>query len=382
VDVVNLDLMSAREHIRREQAKWADPTTPPQTDALDVALSYLEQRRKQPVVDGVVSDGWFRYDAANEQLRWDRTEAVLRRVEPGPYEDPRYIEMLARQAASIELLIPDGPLDPGRVLLGTTGETSNHSATSLSHGYAVVLLSAGMIECMWQLAKCVTLTYVRKEVPDARGVSFSVDPDVIAEHLRTDSSAIDLMADNLASWIYDGTPRSSTSKMPAPELHGPLQLLINGAERFTIAHEYGHAFFDVLDTTGPLPPHECELRADTFALKLTRDSAAALDRLPANMALSGAVLAMKANQLIDLALAIARTGKPTPPESLTHPPFETRLAGLQQGYLAAQKDLDVARDEMRGMQVPAMIGDMVFATVYPRLLAMYRSGEQVNSIWK
>jgi hypothetical protein len=381
VDVVNLDLMSAREDIRREQASWAGPTTPPETDALGAALNYLAQRRKQEPVDGVVSDGWFRYDAANEQLRWDRTEAVLRRVDPGPYEDPRYIEMLARQAASIELFIPDGPLDTGRVLLGTTGAARNHASTELSHGYAVILMSAGMIECLYQMAKCVTLTYVRKEMPDGRGVSFSVDPDVIADHLRTDSSAVDLMADNLTSWIYDGVPRSSTSKMPAPELHGALQLLINGAERFVIAHEYAHAFVDVLDTSDPLPPHECELRADALALMLTRNSAAALDRLPANMALSGAVLAMKANQLIDLALSIARTGMPTAPVSLTHPPFETRLALLEQGYLSGRDDLEVARDEMRGMQVPAMLGDMVFATVYPRLVSMYQSGEQLHPIW-
>jgi hypothetical protein len=381
VDVVSLDLMSAREHIRREQASCAGPTVPPETDALGVALNYLAQRRKQEAVDGVVSDGWFRYDAANEQARWDRTEAVLRRVDPGPYEDPRYIEMLARQAASIELFIPDGPMDTSRVLLGTTGAARNHSATELNHGYAVILVSAGMIECLYQMAKCVTLTYVRKEMPDGRGVSFSVDPDVIAEHLRTDSSAVDLMADNLTSWIYDGVPRSATSKMPSPELHGALQLLINGAERFTLAHEYAHALVDVLDTSDPLPPHECELRADALALMLTRDSGLALDRLPANMALSGAVLAMKANQLIDLAKSIALTGKPTPSVSLTHPPFEQRIALLEQGYLAGREDLDVAREEMRGMQVPAMLGDMVFETVYPRLVSMYRSGEQLNAIW-
>ena len=33
------------------------------------------------------------------------------------------------------------------------------------------------------------------------------------------------------------------------------------------------------------------------------------------------------------------------------------------------------------MQVPAILGDLVFATVRPRLRALYQSGQQLHWIW-
>lgn len=75
--------------------------------------------------------------------RWDRTEAILRRADPGLYEDPRFHELLAHQAASMELCLPDsdGSADARRVLLGTTSQARNEAFSALSHGYTLVLLS-------------------------------------------------------------------------------------------------------------------------------------------------------------------------------------------------------------------------------------------------
>jgi hypothetical protein len=377
------DATAARADLRAEQQRWAGPGTRPRLDALGAALGFAAQRRQQQRIDGDVFDGWFRYSAQGEEARWARTEAVIRRVDPGPFEDPRYVEMLARQAASIEILAPGPDGTPGQypVLLGTTGEARNHAFSALRHGYVLVLLSAGMIDCMYQMAKCVALAMVEVDKPDRGGVTLSADLEKVAAHLRADSTAVDLMADNLTAWLYEGTPRSPTSRVPPARLHGAIQLLIDGAERFVIAHEYAHAFLDLLSRADPLPPHECELRADGVAVRLTRDSSQILDRLPPNIGLQGAVLAMKANQLTDQALSIAQHGEVVPAESFTHPPFATRLAQLEEFYLNQHEDPEHGRDELRGMQVPAMLGDLVFETVQPRLQAMFRSGRRLHPIW-
>jgi hypothetical protein len=379
----DLDVEAARIGLRAEQRRWAGPDARPEPDALGAALAFVAKRRRQQRVDGDIFDGWFRYSAQNEEARWDRTEAVIRRVDPGPFEDPRFLEVLARQAASIELLAPgpDGPPADYRVLLGTTGEARNHAFSALRHGYVLVLLSAGMIDCMYQMAKCVALAMVDVDRSDRGGVRLSTDPEKVAAHLCADSTAVDLMADNLTAWLYEGTPRSPTSRMPPAMLHGAIQLFISGAERFVIAHEYAHAFLDLLGEADPVPPHECELRADAVAVRLTRDSSRILDRLPPNIGLQGAVLAMKTNQLADQALSIAQHGKVVPAESLTHPPFATRLSQLEEFYLAQHEDPEDAGDDLRGMQVPAVLGDLVFETVQPRLEAMFRSGRRLHPIW-
>jgi hypothetical protein len=51
--------------------------------------------------------------AEAEQERWRRTVDIMKRVQPGPLEDPSYLEMLARQAASVEMSLRGGELTSG-----------------------------------------------------------------------------------------------------------------------------------------------------------------------------------------------------------------------------------------------------------------------------
>jgi hypothetical protein len=49
--------------------------------------------------------GIFKFDRRQEEERLRLAEELIRRVDPGPYEDPNYLALLAFQAASIEMCL-------------------------------------------------------------------------------------------------------------------------------------------------------------------------------------------------------------------------------------------------------------------------------------
>lgn len=76
----------------------------------DIALArrYLRQRAAFRQASAVRDGPWYRtgplkYQAGTEAARWSVTSEIIERVSPGPYEDPTFFELLARQAASLEL---------------------------------------------------------------------------------------------------------------------------------------------------------------------------------------------------------------------------------------------------------------------------------------
>lgn len=151
-------------------------------------------------------------------------------------------------------------------------------------------------------------------------------------------------------------------------------MLINGAERFVLAHEYGHVLMHELRVLGqdsPTPPAadsawDKEFAADTFGALTAIESGALLDRLPANMALEGAELAMKTDEIfdevLDMAIAAAHapdggtSGEGTTDEAApSHPPFSQRIAVLEHLYRQHHPNPAVADDDLPGMRAPAWI---------------------------
>jgi hypothetical protein len=125
-------LERARTYLRQRQALWARALRRrPSSEVLAAALEHAAQREAAAVRDGeYIREGLFRYEAPQEEARWALTRQIIDRVSPGPYEDPRYLEMLARQAASVEYVLANGSGDQdesgravlSRILIGTTGE--------------------------------------------------------------------------------------------------------------------------------------------------------------------------------------------------------------------------------------------------------------------
>jgi hypothetical protein len=84
----------------------ADPTTRPASQ-LDATLSALHWRKvfRRGRDDESVRRGAATFDRRTEAQRIGLPEELIRRVEPGPFEDPIYMALLAYQAASVEMVI-------------------------------------------------------------------------------------------------------------------------------------------------------------------------------------------------------------------------------------------------------------------------------------
>ncbi len=394
----------ARAYLHRVQASWARGIARPADLApLAVARERMAQRVREAVTaDGYIREGAFRYEAGVERARWARTEQIIERVQPGPFEDGGYLEFLARQAASVELVLAGG-LVPGagpvldRVVFGTTGEPTSQASTTHVGDAAVITMSAGMVYLMYQLAKAVVLSW--KQVPAGEGsaVAFSSRPEDTRAVLDADDTPSGLVEGMLLGWLFEGVARPPESAAPPPAYHPPLTLLINNAERFVIAHEYGHALIDQLavdvpwmSTSADITAPQKELRADLFATVVAIRGAGDLDRMAPNMALQGAMLAMKAHEIADRAIDIARGGDGDPGwTSATHPPFQVRASLVADAYRGLLADPGEAGDPgdagaglgAEALYVAADTAEILWERVRPRLTAALRAGRRLHPLW-
>jgi hypothetical protein len=391
------DIALARRYLRRRQAYWASLVgAAGLDDPVALALQHAVRREASATRDGpFIRVGPFKYEAGIEEARWSLTTEIIQRVNPGPFEDPRYFEMLARQAASIELGLSrpgskEGilPATFARVIVGTTGQARSEASTALVAGVAVISVSGGLMEFLYQGAKALVLAW--KEATPKEGVtlSFSGRPEDTEEVLDGDPYPATLLRDTLTSWLYHGHPRAPHSAAPAGSRSWPLSLLINGAERFVLAHEYGHALIEQLAVpelasgNGPAEesPWAREFSMDAFGAMAVVYSSAYLDRLPPNIALQGAAVAMKAHEIFDSLQEIvsAKYGTEAP---ATHPPFEQRLEVIKQVYLRLHPDLNTAQRDLAGMLVPARTFDQVWARIREPMLAVVNSDIPVHPVW-
>lgn len=335
--------------------------------------------------------GAFKYPESTERLRWSRTREILERIKPGPHEDADYIAMLAHQAAAIELCIAQWPRFTEhnsdlltRIIIGTTVAPRSQGSTSLVAGCSVIEMSAGMIDLLYQSAKAIVLSWKRTDPKGKAAVGFSDRREDTEEVLDGNPYSTDLLCDTLATWLYEGRSRASYSEAPPDEYHPPLKLILSGAERFVLAHEYGHAVMDLLAPQDvPATNWERELRADDFATMVVAQSSDQLDLLPPAIALRGAVVAMRAHDVLDAALQIACHGHETgSTSSSTHPSFETRLAALERFFVEASDDAKMAREQLPDLRVPAVTLGQLWDRIAPLLRAQHRAGRRLHAIWK
>jgi hypothetical protein len=402
--------LTAEEYLRGCQASFRQllgfaPKWSPQ-EVLNRSLEQAQKREEQSVRQGeFIREAGYKYPAGLEELRWQQTRDVIRRVAPGMDEDPVYLEMLARQAASVEIILcqkDTGSPNPKaaslceRVLIGTTVQL-DPEAWEHQHGDRfLVLLSYGLISFLYQAAKAVVLSWRLKKAPQGVSLSFGVGTEDILAVLEKNPYPLELLYKTLHGYLFKGYPRATLNDPPPPEYHPPLSLLTNFVERFVIAHEYGHAFSSMLDSKEPArTPWQKEFGADTFAFFATMESGAKLDLLPPNMALQGVLFSLSGLEMIYQALDIVRFGAVQKDMgSTTHPPIQQRKDLLKELYhqYVGDDEKDQPQEaesgqkgavslDIEGALPPSNTLKLLWERIQPRFLEAYQQGSILHPIW-
>jgi len=361
-------------------------------DALSVALSHADARERGGAIQGdhVISPP-FRYALSTEGLRWARTRDILQRAAPGPDEDGRQLEMVARQAASIEIVLRGecgNTTDPrlqalcDRLLLGTL-PALDLGASSRRHGaYYLVLVCAGLIDFTYQLAKATVLSWKPVASQDGR-ISFRGDREDVEAVLAEMPLPLWLLRTTVEHYLFAGISRAPNAPAPPPQYHPPLATLTAFNERFVIAHEIAHTLHEELDIVHPgLGTRGEEFAADVWALRWAMDSAHLLDGMAPNIAAQGAFFTLTVLDLLHQAIDLARHGEVRPGDRFAgHPPTAQRLATLREAY----GDLVTRADDNLSLRA-ALFPTQTLSLLWQRLLddgiaASWR-GRHLHSSWQ
>lgn len=403
---MNTGIAAARDELRREQRRarqglglgaglrWDPNQAITAGDGLALALGHADAREATYVRagDSLVSEG-FRYDPRLEGLRFARTRALIERAAPGPDEDPRYLEMIARQAASVEMVLrgeyddDSGPAPAAaalcdRVLLGTIPTLDPGAYAQGLADYRFVLVCAGLIDFLFQAAKAVILALPKVTPAPGAALALSADGAAISAALDADPLPATLLGLTLSAYLFGGLPRSPGAPPMPVERHGPLRVLVNCTERFVLAHEYAHTLHQAWDLCYPGDSAaQEEFVADILALNLTLRSAYDLDGIAPNLAAQGPFFVLAALDCLRRTLHAVRdgavyadTGQPG------HPPLSERAAVLHQTYLdkvsAADDDLSI-----RAALVPAQTLELLWQRAVGDDLGRWHAGGAPHSIW-
>jgi hypothetical protein len=414
-------LSEAREFLRDLQAQ--NPTTSGISrialgqPTMDSALAELSKRRSfQRTADPrlVVRDG-LKFDPELEEMRIALAEDLIRRVDPGPFEDPIYLSLLAYQAASIEMALPASsggkPIDWGwsKFLLGTihNPETNAGAQTFDSNGYVVVVLYSGVVEFAYQAAKAVVAAQNPARATDGRGFVTTVSSAAhIAAELARNPEPVERLYRTLEAYFFGGYPRAFTNEVVPIEHLLPLGFLIDMTERWIIAHEYGHGFAPRIDwKRAPESPERAEeYFADENAIILTAMSSR-LDGIPPEFALIGGLFALACLEVIRRGLSVVRRGVIDADEGDdAHPPNQMRAENILRAFnvlvdiretatgtdvgLKLQSGLDLNPPETDAMRLLRanvfQYPNALFAIwdrVLPRLRKDFESGRRLHRVW-
>ncbi len=342
--------------------------------------------------------GCFKYPPKLEKLRWHRTEDVIRRVRPGIDEDPKYLAELAREAASLEIVISKahtGSPDPmllnrcDHVLLGTTAELEVDASSEQKAGFVLVLLRNGLIEFLYQAAKAVVLSW--RPMRPKPGISgrMGVSAADVEKVLQRDHSTLECLSRTLHAYMFRGQPCPVGFDLrPQPKHVPPLSLLTIFNERFVIGHEYGHALWQDLNAayTRPAGISEWadEFTADFFAWFFTTISAAELDLVPPNVALQGGFFALYALEILRKTRDLIEFGSIQQDKGTkSHPPNQQRIDFLKKLYqqqnfgTTAKFDLDLEE-----ALIPAKTLEYLWSRIEHQFVDAFHQGRQLFPIWQ
>jgi hypothetical protein len=416
-------LSEARKFLRDLQAQ--NPTTGGvsrialEQSTMGSALAQLSKRRSfQRTADPrlVVRDG-LKFNPELEEKRIALAEDLIRRVDPGPFEDPVYLSLLAYQAASIEMALLDRSdgkqIDWGwsRFLLGTIHcpETNAFAQKFDSHGHVVVVLHSGLIEFAYQAAKAVVAAQNPMRTTVGRGF---VTTDSSAEHivaeLARNQRPVERLYRTLEAYFFAGYPRAFTNEVVPVEHLLPLGFLIDMTERWIIAHEYGHGLATRIDwKRAPESPNRAEeYFADENATIQTAMSAARCDVVPPEFGLIGGLFSLACLEVVRRGLSVVCHGVIDADQGDDeHPPNQMRAENILRAFnvlidvretatgvdvgLKLQPGLDLNPAETdatrlrraRVFQYPNALF-AIWDRVLPRLRKDFESGRPLHRMWR
>ncbi|MCC7052478.1 MAG: hypothetical protein IT355_04370 [Gemmatimonadaceae bacterium] len=361
-------------------------------DVLAQSLARADAREGAATAeDGWIYSNGMRFPEATERTRWARTRAIISRTQPGTDEDPKYLEMTARQLASIEMLLradhtdaPDARMAEicDRILLGTSPALVPDALARRVGDHFIVLVSFGLIDFCYQSAKASVLSWKPIPAPDGVAFSFRNEAAHVDEVLAADPSPLRLFQSTLEAFLFEGLPRAVSNAPPAANYQAPLGILTNANERFILAHEVGHTLHDALDIVpadGTAVAEE--LAVDDFAFYAVVESGHRFDALPPNFSAQGAYFVLTALEVIRQALDLARHGEVREDHGFVgHPPVARRLQALRQRYLATVSD----RDDDLWIE-PALSPARTLQQLWDRVIANGAAerwrGRTVHRIW-
>jgi hypothetical protein len=252
-------LLEARRELYRVQAEGHSGVG--NKDSLTSALAHLGERRKvhpSTKVPGYVSRDGYTFDPGLEEKRIALAEDLIRRTDPGPFEDPNSLALLAYQAASLELALPHRNLSGQEIdwgcskfLLGTvhSPEMQAQSTTvfsqrlPISQNYTVVVVNSALVEFIYQAARALVAAQhpVCSTVPGTN-VTYEFSEQHLKDELARNQEPVERLYRTLEAYFFAGYPRAPDNESPLAEQRIPLTQLVDITERWIIAHEYGHGF--------------------------------------------------------------------------------------------------------------------------------------------
>lgn len=408
-------LDEARLMLRKEQAEAANeaPSFPHAVlpDATQLSLERLHiQRQVVPTKDPErVRRGEFSFHRDLECERMQRAEELIRRVAPGPYEDPGYFAYLAYEAASFEMVFPKLRDQFSRTLFGTVHEAMVDSFAHHTNkaDYTVIFMNSGLVDFFYQAAKASVEAQQPTRI-NRKGRSFvgtDVDLEEVRAGLKTNPAPVERLYRTLESYFYLGYPRAFWNEPLLPEESVVLEALEGMTERWALAHEYGHGLALGVDLgKAPNPAWAEEFFADTNAAILTVLSAATLDGLPPEVALTGGNFGLACLEIVRRAYSIVTAGYENQDKGTeTHPPY---LERAQQNIAVFRRFFDVkyetagpgfdlrfvmrdhtpdqdnfGKDRASLVYVPSNVLLVIWPTVRELLLQQYKAKRPLHKMW-
>jgi len=363
---------------------------------------------------GCIRRDGFTYNRKLELQRIALAKDLLRRTDPGPFEDPSYLAMLAYQAASLEMAFPKRiggkKTDPGwsRFLLGTihSADLNAWAQRFKSHHYTVVALHSALIEFTYQAAKAVVAAPKPVSSSGRDRVTVDTSKEHLATQLANNPEPVERLYRTLEAYFFKGYPRAFSNEQVPGEQQLPLALLIGMAERWIIGHEFGHGFAAGIEWKGaPNPSQAEEYFADDQATILTVQSADRLDDVAPEFALAGGAFALASIEVFRRAFYIVHFGAILPDDGEgTHPSNEARAVrlfetferffevGTQQGQarlafvIRANDWKPTANDASRlSRERSSYWPDVLFTLwdhVQPRLLKDFEDQRTLHRMWR
>ena len=354
-------------HYRAFLGKRSELTT-------DLALSALQWRRQYEPTDlpGVIRRGLWKFEQEIEDHRIDLAEQIIHRIEPGACEDPQYLALMAYQAASIEMSMKqltgrdDGPWS--KVFLGTihSPDVNAFAKVYKAHDYAVVTIYSALVDFIYQSARAIFAASDTEHF--ANGLSdirVNLNAESINERIQRDPKPAQMLYQTLAAYFFDGYPRAHFDENVKEENVPPLSMLIALAERFVIAHEYGHKFAKntPVDSSRVSNPEWAEeFYADRNGMFMTVMSGSILDAITPEVSLSGPIFSLACADIISRAFHILVSGQDVPDQgSDDHPPATTRAQQIEIGFhetFEVQYDAGFRQCDLAIRDVPASIDEI------------------------